>query len=73
MDIPSPGVELELQLLAYATATAMWDPSSVFELSHSSQQRQILNPLSGARDWTWILMDTSEVHFRWATKVTPAN
>ena len=30
-------------------------------LHHSSQQRQILNPLSKARDRTRILMDTSRV------------
>ena len=29
MDAPSLGAESELQLLAYATATAMPDPSSV--------------------------------------------
>ena len=27
MEIPRLGVELELQLAAYTTATAMWDPS----------------------------------------------
>ena len=45
-----PGVELELQLLAYTTATATPDPSLVLDLHHSSQQRQILTPLSKARD-----------------------
>ena len=33
-----PGVQLELQLLAYATATAMWDLSHVFDLHNSSLQ-----------------------------------
>ena len=43
MKIPRLGVELELQLSAYATATATPD--------------QILNPLSEARDRTsWILV-----------------
>ena len=49
MEVPRLGVELELQLLVYATATAMWDPS-LCNLHHSSQQCQILNPLSEARD-----------------------
>ena len=56
------GVELDLQLLAYATATAIQDPSLVFHLHHSSRQHRILNPLIGARDWTHILMDTIRVH-----------
>ena len=37
----------------------LWDPSHVSNLHHSSGQRQILNPLSEARDWTLILMETS--------------
>ena len=51
MEVPGLGVELELQLPDYttATATAMQDLSSLFDLHHSSQQRQILNPLSEAR------------------------
>ena len=44
------GVQLEQQLLAYATATATWDPSPICDLHNSSQQRWILNPLSEARD-----------------------
>ena len=30
-----------------------------------------LNPLSEARDWICILMDTSQIHFRWATMGIP--
>ena len=37
----------------------------------SSRQRQILNPLSEARDWTWNLMVPSWIHFCWATTGTP--
>ena len=48
-------VKWELQTLAYTTATAKQDPRRVFDLHHSSRQRQILNPLSEARDRT--LMD----------------
>ena len=43
-------VVLELQLLAYTTATATSDPSLICDLYHSSWQCQILNPLSEARD-----------------------
>ena len=60
MEVPRWGVEWELQLPAYATATAMQEPSHVCDLHHSSQQYFILNPLSEARDWTvgssWILV-----------------
>ena len=55
------GVELELQLPAYTTATAMLDLSCVCDWHHSSWQGQILNPLSEARDQTCILMDTGQV------------
>ena len=52
MEISRLGVEVELQLLATATATATatLDLSCICDLHHSSQQRQILNPLSKARD-----------------------
>ena len=43
MEIPRLGVESELQLSAYTTATAMPDPSWICDLHHSSQQRWILN------------------------------
>ena len=52
MEVPRLGVELELQLLAYATDTEMPDPSHVCDLHHSSWQCQNLNPLSKARDQT---------------------
>ena len=43
MEVPRLGVQSELQLLAYITATAMPDPSCICDLHHSSQQCQILN------------------------------
>ena len=61
MEIPRRGVKLELHLPPYATATAMWDPSCICDLYHSSQQCQILKPVSEARDQTHILMDASWV------------
>ena len=36
MEVPRLGVELELQLLAFATATAMPDPSHVCNLHHTA-------------------------------------
>ena len=52
MEVPKQGIELELQLSAYTTATAMRDPSRVFDLHHSSRQHWIPNPQSEARDQT---------------------
>ena len=69
MEAPRLGVELELQLPTYVTATAAPDQIQVCDLHHSSRQHQIFNPLSEARDQTDILMDTSWV--RWATTGTP--
>ena len=63
MEVPGLGVESELQLPAYDTATETPDPSHVFNLHHSSRQLQILKPLSEARDRTHNLKDTSRVCF----------
>ena len=60
MEVPRLlGVESELQMLAYATATATGNPSHICNPYHTSRWRQILNPVSEARDQTHILMDTS--------------
>ena len=61
MEIPRPGVKSEPQLPVYTTATATPDPSHVYDIHHSSQQLQILNPLNESRDQTHILIDTSWV------------
>ena len=50
------GVQLELQLRAYATA--MLDPSHICDLHQSLWQCGILNPLRKAGDQTCILTDT---------------
>ena len=51
MEVPRLGVEWELQLLAYTTATAMQDLGSQLCLRpNSAWQRWTLNPLSKARD-----------------------
>jgi len=62
MEAPRLGVKSELQLLAYATATATPDPRHICDY-HSSQQCWILNPLSEARDRMCVLMDVSQVRF----------
>ena len=50
-------VESELQLLAYAIATATPEPSRICDLHHRSRQCRILSPLKEARDQTRILRD----------------
>jgi len=71
MEIPRLGVESELQLLAYATATATPDPSHVCDLHHSSWQCQILNPLIEARNRTCNLTAPSQISFHCTTMGTP--
>ena len=73
MEVPRLEVESELQLPAYTTATAMWDPDHICYLHHNSQQQQILNPLSEARDRTCVLMDASQIRFCRATMGPPGN
>ena len=62
------GVQLELQLPAYATVTEMPDPSHICNLHHSSRQQGILNPLSKVGiepESSWILIRflTAELRF----------
>ena len=65
MQVPRIGVESELQL------PAMQDPSHVCNVYHSSQQCQILNSWSEARDRTFNLMVPSQICFCCATKRIP--
>ena len=71
MEFPRLEVQLELQLPTYTTATAMQDSSHICDLHHSSQQCQLLNPLSEARDPTHNLMFPSWNCFHCATMRTP--
>ena len=57
LEVPSLGVDTELQLPLYPTATATPDPSHVHDLRCSLWQCQILKP-SEAGDQTRILTDT---------------
>ena len=52
-------------------ARAMTDPSWICNIHHSSQHLGIPNTLSKAKDQTRFLMDTSHVHYCWATMGTP--
>ena len=56
MEVPRPGVKLELQLPAYTTT---WDPSHICDLHLSLWQHWFLKPLSEARDQTLILTKTA--------------
>ena len=71
MEVPRLGAESDLQLPAYTTATAVQGSSRVCHLHHSSQQHQILNPLSKPRDQrtasSWMLLGLTH----WATVGTP--
>ena len=61
LEISRLEIKSELQLPAYATATATPDLSRVCDLHCTSWQCQILNPRSEARDQTHVLVDTSRV------------
>ena len=71
IEVPRLGIESELQLLVYTTATATQDPSRVCDLYHSSWQRRILNALSETRDGTHNLMVPSQICFHCAMTGTP--
>ena len=70
MEIPGLGVQSERLLPTYTTATAAPDLSHICELHYSSWQRQILNPLSEARDLTCNLMVPSWIRFHCTTAGT---
>ena len=71
MQVPRLGVKSEIQLLACAIVTATPDLSHICDLPHSSQQHQILYPLSEARDQTRNFMIPSQIRFHCATTGTP--
>ena len=53
--------QCRIQATSETYATAMQDPSHIWDLRHSSEPHLILNPLNEARDGTCILIDTSWV------------
>ena len=58
MEVFLQGVKLELQLLAYTTATETPDPNHICDLYLSLRQPWILNPLNEASDRIRNLVDT---------------
>ena len=60
-EVPRPRVELELQLQAYTTDLATGSEQHL-QPTPELMATQILNPMSKARDWTCILMGTSQGH-----------
>ena len=71
MEGPRLGVQSELLPLAYARATVTPDLSRICNLQHSSWQRQILNPLSEAKDRTQNLLVPSRTRFCCTMMGTP--
>ena len=65
MEVPRPRVKM-----ACPSATEMPDLSHVCDLHPSSQQCQILNPLSKARVRIRVLMDASRICFHSTTTGT---
>ena len=59
MVLPRLGIQSELNLLAYATATATLNLSHICDLHCSLWKSLILNPLTKARDLTHILTDSA--------------
>ena len=71
MEVPRPGVQLELLLLGYARAKATPDPSHVCEPHHRSQKHHIPNPLGEVRDQIQNLMVPIWIHLCCTTVGTP--
>ena len=68
MKVPQLGGELELQLMAYTTATATLDPSCVCNLHHSSRLLQILTHWAGPEmepKCSWILVGFVTTEPQW--------
>ena len=67
-EVPGPGVQSELQLLATATARATQDLSCICNVYHNSWQRWILNPWArtGVEPATsWMLIRFASAEPQW--------
>ena len=73
MEDPSLGVKLELQLLAYTTATGMPGPTCVSNLHHSSQQFWISDSvrpgIEPASSWIPVGLVTAEPQWELPTRL----
>ena len=76
MRVPRLGVNLELQLLAYTTATATRDLSQLWDLYHSSWLHRTLNPLSESSiesASSWILVRFISTAPQWQLPISLNN
>ena len=68
---PYPGnIEVPRQGI-YTITTATRDPCHICDLYQSSWQLWNPSPLSQARNWTCIFLDTTQIRVRWAMMGTP--
>ena len=68
VDVPMLGIQSELQLLAYAAATATLDLKCIFDLQSSSQQRWSLNHWRrpGIKPtYLWMLVRFTTAELQW--------
>ena len=70
MEVPRLGVQSELQLPAYATATEMQDRATSVTYTTAHRNARSLTPLSEAKDRTQFLTATSLIRFCCATTGT---
>ena len=71
LEVPSLWGQIRATAASHSHSNPRSEPR--LRLHHSSWQCKILNPLSEARDWTRILIDSSHVHYLSATVGTPSN
>ena len=64
MEVPRLGVELELQLPAYTSATATPDLSHIWDLHHAHSNAGSLPHWARPGIEPSVLMDTSQIDFR---------
>ena len=71
MEVPRLGVESELQLPAYTQPQEHGIRAASATYTTADDNAGSLNPLSKARDRTYILVDTSQICFHCTTMGTP--
>ena len=71
MEVPRLGTNQSCSHWPTQFAIATQGLSYICDQHHVSWKCWILNPLSKARDWIYIFMDTSWACYYWATRRTP--